>query len=167
MLALDAPWGEGKSTFIKMWQGLLKEQDVSHVYFDAFENDYQVDPFLAISSQIYSLIDEEDEENHKEFTEKATSALKVVGRAGLRIGIKALTAGILDETVLDDTGNIKDASKEAPDLIDGYISKQLSTAEENKESLLRKGDASIFYRQTGCVSYWMLPTAHLATANDR
>ncbi len=25
VLALDAPWGDGKSTFIRMWQGLLKE----------------------------------------------------------------------------------------------------------------------------------------------
>ncbi|WP_413729141.1 MULTISPECIES: P-loop NTPase fold protein [unclassified Shewanella] len=135
VLALDAPWGEGKSTFIRMWQGLLKEKNVPHVYFDAFENDYQADPFLAISSQIYSLIDKDDEENHKEFKEKATSALKVVGRAGLRIGIKALTAGVLDETILEDTGNIKDASKEASDLVDGYIAKRLSQADEDKESL--------------------------------
>ena len=135
VLVLDAPWGEGKSTFIRMWQGFLKDKKVPHIYFDAFENDYQADPFLAISSQIYSLIDEEDEENHKEFKEKATSALKVVGRAGLRIGIKALTAGVLDETVLEDTGNIKDVSKEASDLVDGYISKRLTQAEKDKESL--------------------------------
>ncbi|MBW9267991.1 MAG: KAP family NTPase [Candidatus Thiodiazotropha sp. (ex. Lucinisca nassula)] len=100
VLALDAPWGEGKSTFIRMWQGLLAEKHVKHIYFDAFENDYQPDPFLAISSHIYSLIDKGDEESHKEFKQKATSALKVVGRAGLRIGIKALTAGVLDETIV-------------------------------------------------------------------
>lgn len=135
VLALDAPWGEGKSTFTRMWQGLLAEKNVPHVYFDAFENDYQTDPFLAISSEIYSLIDEEDEENHREFKEKATSALKVVGRAGLRIGIKALTAGVLDETVLEDTESIKDVSKEASDLVDGYISKRLSQADEDKENL--------------------------------
>jgi hypothetical protein len=135
VLALDAPWGEGKSTFIRMWQGLLNEKEVPHVYFDAFENDYQADPFLAISSQIYSLIKKEVQEDDNEFRKKATSALKVVGRAGLRIGIKALTAGVLDETVLEDTNNIKDASKEASDLIDGYISKRLSQADEDKKSL--------------------------------
>jgi hypothetical protein len=135
VLALDAPWGEGKSTFIRMWQGLLAEKNVPHVYFDAFENDYQADPFLAISSQIYSLIDKKDEKNHREFKEKATSALKVVGRAGLRIGIKALTAGVLDETVFEDTGSVKDASKEASDLVDSYISNQLSKSNEDKECL--------------------------------
>ena len=60
VLALDASWGQGKSTFIRMWQGLLKEKEVPHVYFDAFENDYQTDPFLAIFSRIYSLIDKSD-----------------------------------------------------------------------------------------------------------
>ena len=40
VLALDAPWGEGKSTFIKMWRGLLAEKNVANVYFDALENDY-------------------------------------------------------------------------------------------------------------------------------
>ena len=135
VLALDAPWGEGKSTFIKMWRGLLNQEKFPCVYFDAFENDYQSDPFLAISSQIYQLIDKEDEETHKEFKDKATSALKVVGKAGLRIGIKALTAGVLDETVLDDTGNIKDASKEASDMVEGFISNQLTKAEEDRKSL--------------------------------
>lgn len=131
VVALDAPWGEGKSTFIKMWQGLLKEKEVPCVYFDAFENDYQTDPFLAISSQIYTLIGESKSVDKKEFKEKATSALKVIGRATLRVGIKAATAGVLDETILDDAG----ASTEASDIVDGYFSKQLTRAAEDKQSL--------------------------------
>lgn len=51
VIALDAPWGEGKSTFIKMWQGHLKKKDngVHTIYFDAFANDHQSAPFLAIA----------------------------------------------------------------------------------------------------------------------
>lgn len=135
VVALDSPWGEGKSTFIKMWQGHLKQNNIQSIYFDAFENDYVEDPFLALSSQIYELIDNEDEDAHKEFKEKAVSAVKVIGRAGLRVGIKALTAGILDETVLDDIGGVKDASKETSDLVDNYISNQISKAQEDRENL--------------------------------
>lgn len=137
VLALDAPWGEGKSTFIKMWQGLLLENNVSHIYFDAFEHDYHSDPFISISSHIYSLIDQSDEDNHSEFKEKATSAIKLFGRAGLRIGIKALTAGLLDDSVLENTGNVKDASKEASDLVDGYISSQIGKADEERETIAK------------------------------
>lgn len=133
VLALDAPWGEGKSTFIKMWRGHLKERGVTSIYFDAFENDYQSDPFLAISSQIYSLVDDEDK--HKEFREKANAALRVIGRASMRLGIRTLTAGILDETVFDSAGTLKDGAKEASDLIDGYIANRLEKANEDRESL--------------------------------
>ena len=136
VLALDAPWGEGKSTFIKMWRGLLAENKVANIYFDAFENDYQQDPLLAISSQLYALIDKKDDSTQAEFKKKALSALKVIGRASLRVGIKALTAGVLDETILEQTDNIEDASDEASDLIDNFIAKQLTKSEENSKSLL-------------------------------
>lgn len=135
VLALDAPWGEGKSTFIKMWQGLLLENNVPNIYFDSFEHDYHSDPFISISAHIYSLIDEDDEDNLSEFKEKATSAIKLFGRAGLRIGIKAMTAGLLDESVLENTGNVKDASKEVSDLVDGYISAQISKADEDRKTI--------------------------------
>ena len=136
VLALDAPWGEGKSTFIKMWRGLSAENKVANVYFDAFENDYQQDPLLAISSQLYALIDKKDDSTQAEFKKKALSALKVIGRASLRVGIKALTAGVLDETILEQTDNIEDASDEASDLIDNFIAKQLTKSEENSKSLI-------------------------------
>ena len=135
VVALESPWGEGKTTFIKMWLGLLKERNTPVIYFDAFENDYQSDPFLALTSQLYQLIDSENKEIELDFREKATSALKIIGRAGLRIGIKALTAGVLDDTIVDDTGTIKDVSKEASDIIDGFVSKQLSKAKEDHECL--------------------------------
>jgi len=135
VLALDAPWGEGKSTFIKMWQGYLTQEGVSYIYFDAFENDYQQDAFLAISSQIYRLVDKGDKVSHKEFKEKAASALKVFGRASLRVGIKALTAVSLDETILEDAGSIGDASNEVSGLVDNYVANQLALAEEDRKSL--------------------------------
>lgn len=125
VLALDAPWGAGKTTFISMWKGFLDNKQVKNVYFDAFANDYQADPFLAISSQIYSLIDDKDDKDdkasRKEFNKKAVAAMKVVGSVGLRIGIKALTAGVVDEKALDVVGD--------------YIANELKKAAENKESL--------------------------------
>jgi len=136
VLALDAPWGEGKSTFIKMWQGLLAENNIANVYFDAFENDYQQDPLLAISSQLYSLIDSGDVKTQVEFKKKALSAIKVIGRAGLRVGIKAITAGILDETILEKTDNIEDAEDEASGLVDSFIASQLTKSAENSKSLI-------------------------------
>ena len=135
VLALDAPWGEGKSTFIKMWRGFLTEKGIASVYFDAFENDYQQDPLLAISSQLYELIDKSDSKTQTEFKKKALSALKIVGRAGIKIGIKALTAGVLDDTIFDDTDSVEDVSDEASEMVDKFIETQITKAEENRKSL--------------------------------
>lgn len=44
VVALDAGWGEGKSTFIQMWKGEVahhRNQKIRTIYFDAFSNDYQ------------------------------------------------------------------------------------------------------------------------------
>ena len=132
VIALDAPWGEGKTTFIKMWRGHLKQNNVPHIYFDAFENDYQSEPFLALSSQIYTLMDEHgDDKSKAEFKEKTANAVKAIARAGLRIGIRAATAGVLDDTILDGAG----AGDEANDLIDTYIDERLTKAKADKDAL--------------------------------
>jgi tRNA A37 threonylcarbamoyladenosine biosynthesis protein TsaE len=31
VIALDAKWGEGKTTFVKMWQGLLEESGIHSI----------------------------------------------------------------------------------------------------------------------------------------
>jgi tRNA A37 threonylcarbamoyladenosine biosynthesis protein TsaE len=62
VLALDAQWGEGKSTFIKMWRGYIehkRENKIKSIYFDAFANDYQRDPFLALAAEMYELRESE------------------------------------------------------------------------------------------------------------
>ena len=78
VIALDSGWGEGKSTFIKMWQGYLshhREEKLRTIYFDAFENDYQKDPFVTLAAEIYQLIEPEDEKGKAEFQEKAKKQL--------------------------------------------------------------------------------------------
>src|SRR5262245_57687123 len=53
IIGIDGQWGEGKSTFARMLKGHLKtKKSVTTIYFDAFEHDYQKDPFLAIAAQI-------------------------------------------------------------------------------------------------------------------
>ncbi|MEM7759266.1 MAG: P-loop NTPase fold protein, partial [Cyanobacteria bacterium P01_A01_bin.40] len=135
VLAIDAPWGEGKTTFIKMWRGMLAQEEIQSIYFDAFENDYQEDSFLAIAAEIYSIIDDGKETIKSQFKEKTVSALKTLGRVGLRIGIKTVTAGVLDETVFEDTNTIKDVSKEASDLVDSYVSQRLDNVKQDKQNL--------------------------------
>lgn len=115
VFALDAKWGEGKSTFIKMWIDYVqtkREKKIKVVYFDAFENDYQKDPFLTLASEIYSLIADEDAETKEIFKDKATAAVKSLMRGALKIGVKVVTAGVIDGS---------DVESEVSNLISGQV----------------------------------------------
>lgn len=57
VLCIDAGWGQGKTTFIKMWQQYLKNQDIPTIYFNAWESDYTDDALIALIGEIGLAID--------------------------------------------------------------------------------------------------------------
>ncbi|WP_028470032.1 KAP family P-loop NTPase fold protein [Neptunomonas japonica] len=90
VISLDAPWGEGKTAFLHMWQKTLKDQHIPVIYFDAFKNDHHQDPFPPLSSAIYELAKENQlsgDETAKAFAEGVGKFLK----SGVIVGSKALT----------------------------------------------------------------------------
>ena len=57
VISLDGHWGEGKTTFVKMWQGLLTKANIHNIYIDAFANDHVNDAFISVASAILSYVD--------------------------------------------------------------------------------------------------------------
>ena len=57
VFALDAPWGGGKTTFIKLWQHFLAQESQQKVslYLNAWESDFSDDPLLALLSTFDTL----------------------------------------------------------------------------------------------------------------
>lgn len=136
VIALDSGWGEGKSTFIKMWRGYLsnqREPGISSIYFDAFENDYQKDPFLTLASEIYQLISEDDKEKQVEFREKATRAVKSLARGALKITVRAATSGIVDGSAVDSAE--KEISSLVANQVDDLVKEKFQYAEKDKLAL--------------------------------
>ena len=60
ILSIDAPWGAGKTTFLKMWVKHLRNLGFVVVYFNAWENDFLDEPFVALSSEIIEQLKEGD-----------------------------------------------------------------------------------------------------------
>ena len=54
VIALDGPWGSGKSVFVKQWAGLLRQRGAAVIEFDSFGRDHYEDAFLALSAEIYT-----------------------------------------------------------------------------------------------------------------
>jgi hypothetical protein len=49
VMTISAPWGGGKSSFIRMWKSYLeKEKGCQCILFDAWENDYYKDSMLSV-----------------------------------------------------------------------------------------------------------------------
>ena len=52
ILSIDAPWGAGKTTFLNMWGKYLRTEGFVVVRFNAWENDFLEEPFVALSTEI-------------------------------------------------------------------------------------------------------------------
>ena len=51
-MAVDAAWGAGKTTFLKMWAQYLRNEGFPVVEFNAWETDASGDPFVALTTEI-------------------------------------------------------------------------------------------------------------------
>ena len=88
VIALNGRWGDGKTTFVQMWQKLLDIRGIPNIYIDAFANDYLEDAFLVFSRAIIEYankkIGEDQIKNLKEVT-------KNVGKFLMPLATKTLT----------------------------------------------------------------------------
>src|ERR1043166_4063665 len=57
VLAIDSPWGTGKTTFLKMWLPFLQNQGFHCLYFNAWENDFTESPLVSLIGEVGAEID--------------------------------------------------------------------------------------------------------------
>ncbi|GIU34322.1 hypothetical protein TUM4644_35540 [Shewanella colwelliana] len=100
VVCLDAPWGQGKTTFLRMWEQHLKDSSVPTIYFNAWENDFTDDALVSIIGEISSGIDElstpEDISKTKEYLDKAKGFGVTLLKRTVPVAAKVATAGALD-----------------------------------------------------------------------
>ena len=124
-VALNAQWGQGKTTFLRMWAGYLRSKGFPVVEFDAFENDYYSDPFIPLAGEVTDLA-----KSYKglasDLAGKATRVGLALAKGGAKLGVKAITLGLLDGKAADEiTSDIADgisdyAEKEIESIISSY-----------------------------------------------
>lgn len=99
VVALDDDWGTGKTHFLKLWERKLRSEGVPVVFFNAFENDFSDDAFVALSASLAGALQEHSDVKPKQtsdYLEKAAKFGKIVGKSAINIAIKATTAGLVD-----------------------------------------------------------------------
>jgi len=90
VMALNSPWGSGKTCFIDMWMNQMKEdgEKFNIIKYNAWENDDASDPMLPIICSFSQLSENcTDGKLKMEYREKALSILKIVLSGALRIAV--------------------------------------------------------------------------------
>lgn len=130
VISLDAKWGEGKTTFVKMWQGMLKNSGIPSIYIDAFQDDYASDAFLNLATHITQFSEDNiDKDKAKEFKETAAKVLVNVLSWGAKLGTKAATLGLIGIAELDALSDLKeDIASSGSDLAEKIVKEKLSSA---------------------------------------
>lgn len=76
VLAINNKWGTGKTTFIKMWEQELKNNDYNTVYFNAWENDFENNPLVALMGELKTLTKKSTDPKFNKVLKKAAILTK-------------------------------------------------------------------------------------------
>ncbi len=86
VVAIDAAWGTGKTTFLRMWSQRLKNEKFTVVEFNAWDTDFAADPFLALSAELQAGL----ESAAVDIPPAATQGIKKWSKEILRHGVPEL-----------------------------------------------------------------------------
>lgn len=132
VLALDSPWGTGKTTLVRMLTAQLELDQFQCVYFNAWQVDYVTDPLVALVSAIddIHLADGAAESSFRSHLKTAKKITSAVAKRAVIAGVKVATLGVLDveeaiEAMASDVagemaGNLVDAFKKEKEALDKF-----------------------------------------------
>lgn len=144
VIFVNAPWGEGKTTFAKMWQTHLKngEKLIDVIRFDAYAADYFDDPFVSFTGEILELVKRRLDEakgveaKTREFREAAVGVLKQLGSLGVKVGLRSITMGAVDLSNLTALKSVGDDLAEGiSEIGEKLLEKKIEGYAKEKEAL--------------------------------
>ncbi|MGY0505411.1 KAP family P-loop NTPase fold protein [Luteimonas sp. e5] len=135
VVSVNAPWGFGKSTFLRMLEAHLSAEGIKHISFNAWASDYLDDPFVAL------LGDTEEQLNslrggNRSIQSNIGKAKKYGGkiiRAAIPAAVRIGTAGVINLDDLTESAIADAAEKFAQDQINAYTEAKKSISSFQRE----------------------------------
>ena len=172
VLAVDAAWGAGKTTFLGMWAQHLRNQEFPVVCFNAWETDFSDDPFSVLASELtesyFQDYSARNDKTQKTYHIKETIE-KLISHATLATG-RPVTTGCIDpeESKKTSLNPLLDAHREDKELVEALkillegAAKKLS--DEKKHPLIVIVDELDRCRPSYVVKFLKI-TKHLFSVN--
>lgn len=146
VININAPWGSGKTFFLNRWFEDVKKEHPA-IYFNAWKNDYNHDPFISIISCINQEIvpllpDSKKESIRKTFLFRSGKVLKklapVLLKAGLRKVIGENGIDELAEVTTESEASIIEVSSDVAELFKSHeaISNSIDDFKKSIEELI-------------------------------
>lgn len=122
VVSLDAPWGQGKTTFLRMWRQHLINQGIPTIYFNAWESDFSDNAWVCLIGEISAAISElsGNQGKAKEYLDRAKSIGVSLLKRSIPVAVKVATAGAVDVDKLTDQAIAGLAESVAKEEIEKY-----------------------------------------------
>jgi hypothetical protein len=125
VLALNGEWGTGKTTFVKMWQTSLEKANYKTIYFNAWENDFEDEPLIALLGELKKLVDNKNE-TYKSLLKKGVVITKNI--------LPALAKGVISKYM--DAGITLDVLEKSIEAATEILDKEVDEYVNKKEGLI-------------------------------
>lgn len=139
VMAINNEWGAGKTTFVKMWQQHLLNNDFKTLYFNAWENDLENNPLVAIMGELKTLETDLNKETYISVLKKGAVLTQNI-LPGL---IKGIAKQYIDIEAITD--NIENSIKATADL----FKEEVDAYAVRKKTLINfRNDLEAYIKQT-------------------
>ncbi|MBI2927817.1 MAG: NTPase [Verrucomicrobia bacterium] len=141
VLSIEAPWGWGKTTFIRMWKAYLESKGHVCLHFNAWENDFVDDPLVAFLGEMHRLVEKEMKElDAKEPVKVHWGEVKRIGagvlRKALPLAVQLATQGLLSqETVKRAAGVLSEGADEVAEFASTLAKERLDKYESERTGI--------------------------------
>ncbi len=142
VLAINSPWGTGKTTFVQFVQATLEAKNIACIYFNAWETDFASDPLIAFLGELEATSrgHKGKEKAFKANFEKVKSIASVIAKKAIPVAGKIATAGILDTSAFIE-GAIADLVVDSINDVVGAYGKEKDLMEKFRCKLATSLDA--------------------------
>lgn len=134
VVSIESPWGTGKTVFVTLWKLFLEKENTPCIYFNAWENDFAVDPIIPFLNCFDKFVHDEIKNIDDSALKGSVDKIKKVGgylaKKTIPVAIKIITQGVID---LNDENLGKIVEDEISDLFSGI-------AEDSVEEFSKKKD---------------------------